>query len=84
MWIYATLDCLASCNDQSLGGNMALNKELLDILVCPECKGDLELTAQEDGLICRACAVVYPIREEIPIMLVEEAVDLKQWPEEGR
>ncbi|WP_027370982.1 Trm112 family protein [Desulfovermiculus halophilus] len=63
---------------------MALNKELLDILVCPECKGDLELTAQEDGLICRSCAVVYPIRDEIPIMLVEEAVDLQKWPEEGR
>ena len=60
---------------------MALNKELLDILVCPECKGDLELTDKEDGLICRACEVVYPIREDIPIMLVDESVQLADWPE---
>jgi uncharacterized protein YbaR (Trm112 family) len=58
---------------------MALNKELLDILACPKCKGDLELTAQEDGLICQNCAVVYPIREEIPIMLVEESIALEEW-----
>src|SRR5713101_4004349 len=37
------------------GGNMALSKELLDILVCPQCKGDLELTEKQDGLICHAC-----------------------------
>jgi len=60
---------------------MALNKELLNILVCPECKGDLELTPAEDGLICRACEVVYPIRDEIPIMLVDEAIGLEKWPE---
>ncbi|MDZ7760995.1 MAG: Trm112 family protein [Desulfovermiculus sp.] len=62
---------------------MALNKELLDILVCPECKGDLELTGAEDGLICPACEVVYPIRDEIPIMLVDEAIGLANWPEGG-
>jgi len=62
---------------------MALNKELLDILACPKCKGDLELTAPEDGLICRACALVYPIREEIPVMLVEEAVPLDQYEQES-
>lgn len=55
---------------------MALNKELLDILACPKCKGDLTLTPAEDGLICHACALVYPIQEEIPIMLPEEAVPL--------
>lgn len=60
---------------------MALNKELLNILVCPECKGDLELTRTEDGLICRACEVVYPIRDEIPIMLVDEAIGLEKWSE---
>ncbi len=59
---------------------MALNKELLDILACPQCKGDLELSAQEDGLICRACELVYPIQEDIPIMLIDEAVKLDQWP----
>ena len=60
---------------------MSLNKELLDILACPRCKGDLELTPREDGLVCRACELVYPIQEDIPIMLVEEAYDLRQWPE---
>ncbi len=63
---------------------MALNKELLDILACPKCKGDLELTAPEDGLICNACALVYPVREEIPVMLVDEAVALEAWKSGSR
>jgi uncharacterized protein YbaR (Trm112 family) len=58
---------------------MALNKELLDILACPVCKGELKLTEPEDGLICQACKKVYPIREEIPVMLVDEAVSLEEW-----
>ena len=58
---------------------MALNKELLDILACPKCKSDLELTGPEDGLICKPCQVVYPIKEEIPIMLIDEAVSLTDW-----
>ncbi|MCF8104854.1 MAG: Trm112 family protein [Desulfohalobiaceae bacterium] len=62
---------------------MALNKELLDILACPKCKGDLELTQKEDGLICHACELVYPVKEEIPIMLIEEAVSLDKWSETG-
>lgn len=58
---------------------MALNKELLQILACPKCKGDLELLALEEGLKCAACAVVYPVREEIPVMLVDEAVPVAKW-----
>lgn len=59
---------------------MALNKELLEILACPKCKGDLAVTPAEDGLICeKPCALVYPIRDEIPIMLVDEAVPLADW-----
>jgi len=61
---------------------MALNQELLDILACPKCKGGLGLTPKQDGLRCEACALIYPIREEIPIMLIEEAVPLGEW--EGR
>ena len=53
---------------------MALNRELLHILACPKCKGSLELLGAEEGLKCAACAVVYPIRDEIPVMLIEEAV----------
>ncbi len=52
---------------------MAVDKELLDILVCPKCKGDLELTPAQDGLVCPACKLKYEIREDIPIMLIEEA-----------
>lgn len=58
---------------------MALNKELLKILACPKCKGDLELLPQEEGLKCGACDVVYPVREEIPVMLIDEAVPVAKW-----
>jgi len=50
-----------------------LSKELLDILVCPECKGDLEYDQPNARLICHACRLRYPIEDDIPIMLVEEA-----------
>ncbi|MBE1425354.1 uncharacterized protein YbaR (Trm112 family) [Desulfomicrobium macestii] len=58
---------------------MALNKELLQILACPKCKGDLELIGQEEGLKCAACDVVYPVREEIPVMLIDEAIAVEKW-----
>ena len=57
---------------------MAINKDLLDILVCPKCKGVLELTNSADGLICHACMLNYPIIDEIPVMLADEAVSLKK------
>lgn len=52
---------------------MALSQDLLDILACPQCKGELHLTEKQDGLICEACKLKYPIKEDIPIMLIEEA-----------
>ncbi len=52
---------------------MAISKELLEILVCPQCKGELRLTPEEDGLICDRCRLLYEIRDDIPVMLVEEA-----------
>ena len=55
---------------------MAISKELLDILACPKCKGDLVLTEQQDGLICNACRLMFPIRDDIPIMLIDEAAPL--------
>jgi len=55
---------------------MAISKELLDILACPKCKGDLVLNEQGDGLICNACRLVFPIRDDIPIMLIDEAFPL--------
>jgi hypothetical protein len=55
-------------------------KELLEILACPKCKGDLLLTEKEDGLICRGCNLLYEIRDGIPIMLISEAKDLGPAP----
>lgn len=55
---------------------MAIDKELLEILACPKCKGDLDLTPEEDGIICKACKLKYPIKEDIPIMLIDEAIPL--------
>ncbi len=55
-----------------------ISKELLDILVCPQCKGPVELTAQEDGLTCRKCLLLYEIRDDIPIMLIDEAKPLDE------
>jgi uncharacterized protein YbaR (Trm112 family) len=56
---------------------MTINKELLEILACPKCKGDLTLTTEENGLDCTACKLRYPIRDNIPVMLIEEAETLE-------
>ena len=58
---------------------MTLKKELLDILACPKCKGTLTLKSGEDGLQCAACDLVYPVKDDIPIMLVDQAVPGKEW-----
>jgi len=52
---------------------MALDPKLLDILVCPLCKADVRLTADGQGLKCVTCHRVYPIRDDIPVMLIDEA-----------
>lgn len=52
---------------------MAVAKELLDILVCPQCKTPVKLTPDRQGLKCANCRRVYPIRDDIPVMLVDEA-----------
>ncbi|MBI4828360.1 MAG: Trm112 family protein [Nitrospinae bacterium] len=57
---------------------MPVDKELLEILACPKCKGELELTENQDGLVCRACKLVYEIRDDIPIMLIDEAKPLNE------
>ena len=55
---------------------MGIDKELLDILVCPKCKGDLEMGANEGSLNCKTCSLKYPIRDDIPVMLIDEALPL--------
>jgi uncharacterized protein YbaR (Trm112 family) len=55
---------------------MTISKELLDILVCPKCKGEIHLNEKGDGLICEACQLMYRIEDDIPIMLIDEAIPL--------
>jgi uncharacterized protein YbaR (Trm112 family) len=55
---------------------MGISKELLDILACPKCKGDIHLNDTGDGLICDACRLMYPIKDDIPVMLIDEAIRL--------
>lgn len=57
---------------------MPIDKELLDILACPKCKGDIYLTPDGNGLICKACKLMYEIKDDIPIMLIDEAVKLDE------
>ncbi|MBI5083839.1 MAG: Trm112 family protein [Acidobacteria bacterium] len=52
---------------------MAISQDLLEILVCPVCKEAVALTEDKSGLKCAACKRVYPIRDDIPVMLVDEA-----------
>ena len=52
---------------------MTISKELLDILACPKCKGTIYLNKTEDGLFCEKCKLLYEIKDDIPIMLINEA-----------
>ena len=69
---------------------MTLDPELLGILACPACRGSLDPltmcdpssddpTREPQGLACTHCNLVYPIRDEIPVMLAEEAVARREW-----
>jgi uncharacterized protein YbaR (Trm112 family) len=53
---------------------MAISQDLLEILACPACKAKVELKPDGSGLKCTGCKRVYPIRDDIPVMLVNEAV----------
>ena len=54
-------------------GIMSISPELLENLVCPVCKEPVNLTPNEDGLKCQKCKRVYPVKDGIPVMLVDEA-----------
>jgi len=56
---------------------MGIKKELLDILACPKCKGEIRLNRSEDGIICEHCRLVYEIKDDIPIMLIDQAKPLE-------
>lgn len=55
---------------------MTLPPQLLAVLVCPRCKGPLDYRAIDDAIDCERCQLRYPVRDDIPIMLVDEAVPL--------
>jgi uncharacterized protein YbaR (Trm112 family) len=55
---------------------MTLSPQLLAILVCPKCKGALEYREAEEALVCHRCALKYAVRDDIPVMLVDEATAL--------
>jgi len=71
--IYVLLIVLVVYTKKLRTERMMISKELLDILACPKCKGTLKLSEQEDGLICESCKLLYEIRDDIPVMLIEEA-----------
>jgi len=60
-----------------------LSKKLLDVLVCPQCKGDLEYDMAGEKLLCHACKLRYEIRDNIPIMLIDEAEPMEGGTEES-
>jgi len=55
---------------------MTVSKELMDILACPKCKGEVELEEDGNGIICGACRIRYRVEDGIPIMLIDEAESL--------
>ncbi len=52
---------------------MSVDPELLEILACPACKAPVALVAEGTGLKCSQCRRVYPIKDDIPVMLIDEA-----------
>jgi uncharacterized protein YbaR (Trm112 family) len=55
---------------------VALNKDLLDVLACPKCRGDVRLDTAKNALVCEACRLVYRVEDDIPVMLIDEAKPL--------
>lgn len=55
---------------------MTVPRQLLEILVCPKCRGELEYREQESTLLCHQCRLKYPVRDGIPIMLIDDATPL--------
>ena len=63
---------------------MSVDARLLEILICPACRGEIGLLDEDQGLECAQCGRIYPIRDDIPVMLVEEASPpTREVPAEG-
>jgi uncharacterized protein YbaR (Trm112 family) len=52
---------------------MKLDPALLDLIVCPDCRGALAVDDEASELVCTACGLAYPVRDHIPVLLVDEA-----------
>jgi uncharacterized protein YbaR (Trm112 family) len=61
-----------------------ISPELLEILACPKCKGEVKLTEDGGGLTCASCRLLYEIRDGIPVMLIDEARPLSEGVNGGR
>ena len=59
-----------------MSGASGVSPQLLAILVCPKCKGELEYRTSPESLVCHTCRLVYPVEDGIPIMLIDEAKPL--------
>ncbi len=53
-----------------------INKDLVDILACPKCKGSVKLSNDENTLVCDKCKLAYEINDDIPVMLIDQAKDI--------
>jgi uncharacterized protein YbaR (Trm112 family) len=73
MILYIWMNETASAAQNHEVQRMAISQDLLEILACPACKGKVELQPDGSGLKCVECKRVYPIRDDIPVMLVDEA-----------
>ncbi len=56
---------------------MPISDELLEILACPKCKGEVRLNEDQSGLVCEACKLRYRIEDDIPVMLIDEAEPIR-------
>ena len=56
---------------------MTISKKLMEILACPKCKGQVSLE-ENDRIVCRSCRLAYPVKDDIPVMLIEEARNMAE------
>ena len=59
--------------EKELKGNPMKSEALLDILACPACTGELEPDTERSALLCRRCALLFPVRDGVPVMLLDQA-----------
>jgi uncharacterized protein len=63
---------------------VTVDPELLEILICPNCRGDVDYVEAEDVIVCTSCGYRYPVRDGIPVMLIDEAEKPQGRPRSGR